>query len=471
MFEGIKRLAKGVITRMFGKTEIKSALGIDVAVSSQMTSAIDLWAAIYSDNAPWLRKDYKSMNLGKAIASTFAMMSTLEFESAVSDEIINREYQKVIEKIREYVEYGCAKGGFALKPYYDGEGIAFDITQAEYFFPTAFDSRMHITGGIFIDRKIEGKNVYTRAEHHEFDKDRYIITNRAFLKKNVIDYTVMNDFGKEVPLSDVEEWAEIKPRTVIQDLEKPLFAYFRSPGANPIDDKTPLGTSVYSNAVEQIREADKQWTRMLWEFEATEAAVFADMTLFPPCGTGPNTQRKPPEGKERYFRLLNFGGNTQEQFKTYAPNIRDDSLIHGLNQILKRVEYNSGLSFGILSDPSNVEKTAAEVISSKQRMYSTVKDIQKAIQDFLEDAAYAIAGMMGVSGLYNKMDYDISFNFDDSILVDKSTELLMMQQDANSRLIRPEYYIAKKYGVTLEEAREMMPENNQATIDPFNNLI
>lgn len=471
MFDTIMRYVKGVISRMFGKSEIKNALGLDVAVSSQMTQAIDLWSLIYGNNAPWLREKYKSMNLGKSIASTFAMLATLEFESKIDDAVLDNEYQKVIEKIREYTEYGCAKGGVAIKPYPDGDTLSFDVTQAEYFFPTSFDSRKRITGGVFIDRKIEGKNVYTRAEHHEFDNKKYIITNRAFLKKNVTDYTSITDFGKEVPLTEVEEWADIRSVTVIQNLERPLFAYFRMPGANAIDDKTPLGKSVFGDAIDQIKEADKQWTRILWEYEATEAAVFADETMFRPVGTGKSVRREVPKGKERYFHLLNFGGSTDKKMEVYSPTIRDESLVHGLDQILKRIEYNVGLSFGTLSNPANVEKTAAEVVSSKQRMYATVKDIQKALQDFLEDTAYAIAGMMSVSELYSNMDYEISFNFNDSILVDKSTELLMMQQDANSRLIKPEYYLAKKYGVTLEEAKKMMPDTGYTEQDPFNNLI
>ncbi|MDD4509132.1 MAG: hypothetical protein PHN26_09415, partial [Eubacteriaceae bacterium] len=54
--------------------------------------------------------------------------------------------------------------------------------------------------------------------------------------------------------------------------------------------------------------------------------------------------------------------------------------------------------------------------------------------------------------------YEVSFNFDDSIVVDKDTELLAMQQDVVQGLLRPEIYIAKKYGVSEEEALKMMPE-------------
>ena len=54
-------------------------------------------------------------------------------------------------------------------------------------------------------------------------------------------------------------------------------------------------------------------------------------------------------------------------------------------------------------------------------------------------------------------EYEMNFKWDDSIVVDREKELLSMQQDAVSGMIRKELYIAKKYGVTEEEALKMMP--------------
>ena len=147
--------------------------------------------------------------------------------------------------------------------------------------------------------------------------------------------------------------------------------------------------------------------------------------------------------------------------------IRDSAYFNGLNNILKRIEFNCGLSYGTISDPQEVDKTATEIVSSKQRMYSTVNDIQGALESALDDLIYAMSVWAKLARL--SMDkYEVSYNWDDSIVVDKDTELASMQADVAAGIIRPELYIMKKYGVTEEEAIKMMPKvENTLTKSPF----
>lgn len=471
MFERIKQFWRGVMSRMFRKDEVENKLGIEVAVSQGMSNAIDLWSAIYTGKAPWINKECRSLSLGTAIASTFAMMATIELETGVDDPILDESYQKVVDKLRSYAEYGCAKGGLAAKPYIDDSGeIAIDIIQAENFFPITFDSKGKITAAVFLDRHVEGRRVFTRTETHELKGDHYRISNKAFLKENVVDITEETTFGKEVPLGSVSVWKELEPEVTFKDVERPFFSYFKVPGANPIDAASPLGVSVYAKAVDLIKEADKQYSRILWEYESKETMIFADCNLF--YVDSRDRKRKLPKGGERLYNLLNLPTNDKDPIKPYSPDIRDSSLFHGLDQLLKRIEYNVGLSAGNISDPNTVDKTATEIISSKQRMYATVKDIQKSLQQFLEDLMYAMAARMALEEIHVNMDYEMTFNWDDSIIVDKKTELAEMRQDALSNLIRPEYYVAKKYGVSIEEALEMMPEYDESGgDDPYNKLI
>ena len=106
-----------------------------------------------------------------------------------------------------------------------------------------------------------------------------------------------------------------------------------------------------------------------------------------------------------------------------------------------------------LSDPNTVDKTAEEIKASKQRSYSTVSDIQKA----LEQLVYAMDVIAQLANLNGGKKYEISFDWDDSIVIDKEQELQSMQQYATAGLIRKEIYIAAKYGVSEEEALKMMP--------------
>ena len=90
---------------------------------------------MYKNKPPWKRKDLKLCGLPTAIAGEFARLVTLELKTEITgNNFINDEYQTVIENIRTYTEYACAKGGLAMKPYVSDGHIEVDMVQADHFF-------------------------------------------------------------------------------------------------------------------------------------------------------------------------------------------------------------------------------------------------------------------------------------------------------------------------------------------------
>lgn len=452
--EFIERIGQ-VIRKMLGREKIKDAIGVEVAVSDKMANEIDLWAKMYKNEPPWKEKNIKLCGLPAAIAGEFARLVTLELKTEVTgNDFINEEYQAVVSDIRKYTEYACAKGGLAMKPYASEGHIEVDMVQADRFFPTKFNSRGEVTAAVFAESLTVGKKVYTRLEYHQHECTMYHINNKAFVKQDLDNVEVL---GKEVPLTAVPEWANLQEEVTLKNVKMPLFAYFKIPNANNVDDTSPLGVSVYSRAINEIKEADNQWTRLLWEFEGSELAIDADITLFKKDDKG---NYEFPKGKDRLFRMMDLDDNA-EKYKVFAPAIRDENLINGFNAILRRIEFNVGLAYGTLSDPNTVDKTAEEIKASKQRSYSTVSDIQKSLQTALEQLVYAMDVMAQLSGLSGRKKYEMSFDWDDSIVIDKEQELASMQQDAVAGFIRKELYVAAKYGVSEEEALKMMPQQDE----------
>lgn len=452
--EFIERIGQ-VIRKMLGREKIKDAIGVEVAVSDKMANEIDLWAKMYKNEPPWKEKNIKLCGLPAAIAGEFARLVTLELKTEVTgNDFINEEYQAVVSDIRKYTEYACAKGGLAMKPYASEGHIEVDMVQADRFFPTKFNSRGEVTAAVFAESLTVGKKVYTRLEYHQHEGTMYHINNKAFVKQDLDNVEVL---GKEVPLTAVPEWANLQEEVTLKNVKMPLFAYFKIPNANNVDDTSPLGVSVYSRAINDIKEADNQWTRLLWEFEGSELAIDADITLFKKDDKG---NYEFPKGKDRLFRMMDLDDNA-EKYKVFAPAIRDENLINGFNAILRRIEFNVGLAYGTLSDPNTVDKTAEEIKASKQRSYSTVSDIQKSLQTALEQLVYAIDVMAQLSGLSGRKKYEMRFDWDDSIVTDREQDRKQDIQDVSMGIMRPEEYRAKWYGETVEQARKNLPEQNQ----------
>ena len=433
---------------------------IDMALTGKMALDINLWSRMFENKAPWLNKNIKSCNLASAIASEIARLVTLEMKSEISGspraEYLQTFYGETLKSLRRYVEYGCAKGGVVFKPYVTEQGLSVQYIQANAFFPVAFDGSGNITRCVFAEQLRKGQSIYTRLEDHELINGTLRITNRAY--QSTTDAVL----GSEIPVQSVAEWNKLEYEVVFSNVKIVPFGYFRVPLANSGDSDNPLGCSVYARAVDLIKEADNRYSQISWEYEAKEAAIHISESML---RDDPNDKAKKiaPSHKERLYRPVEYGGGAVDKplLDVFSPGIRADELFKGFNELLRMIEFNCSLAYGTLSDPQNVDKTAEEIKSSKQRSYTMVSDTQMALQDALIDLVEAMDFYCSVYGLCPQGAYNISFKWDDSIVVDAEKERNTDREDVALGAMSLEEYRAKWYGETIEEAREKLPSQSE----------
>ena len=452
---------RGVLSKMLHINDAKRTLKVDAAVSTEMQAAIDLWAQMFVDQAPWLDETTRSLGLPAAIAGEIARLTTVELESSVTGSTraayLQGEFAKVLGSLRRSVETACAVGGLVFKPYIDGEHIVVDCVPAWRFLPTAFNSRGEVTGAVFVEQVAKGKTYYTRMEHHQLTDDRYTIRNLVY--SSLSRETLGNPCG----LDTIDEWASLEPELHIRckDGTAPdgaLFSYFRMPFSNTVDLESPLGVSVYSRAVDLIKEADRQYSRILWEYEGSELAVDATQGALRVPDSNGKPMKLPPRNKRLFRELAIDHGESGDLYKVFSPAIRDTSLFNGLDKLLKRIEFNCSLAYGTLSDPQNVDKTAEEIKSSKQRSYSAVCDIQKALQGALEHLVWAMDIYASLYNLAPNGEYEVNITWGDGILQDTDREYLHRKDLVDSGYLRPEKLLSWYFGISEEEAAEYLPK-------------
>ena len=349
--------------------------------------------------------------------------------------------------------------------------IEFDYIQADRFFPLSFDANGKVVEAAFIQTKADKakEKVYIRLEYHKLEKRTVTVQNLAFESTdmslaNSSNIKSATNLGKQIPLKSVPEWASLQPTTVIEGVDRLLFAYFRMPEANTVDPYSPLGVSGYSRVIQLIKDADMQYSRLLWEYEAGEMAIDVDRDalkfMTDPKGEG---YTKLPEKQERLFRKVDL--NTEDTYNVFAPALRDVSIVNGLNTIFMRIEDSIGLSRGTISDVNTQEaKTATELKILKQRSFATNADIQMALQDALSDVVYVMDVYCTLYEVTPPGEYEVSFEWDDSILVDSESELskriTLMQNGLASKLETRMWY----YGETENQARAaLMQVEEEAT--------
>lgn len=444
---------------MSSVTEVTKSSNI---TSDEMLERVDLWLNMYSGNAPWLSKNPQSLGLPAIIASEMARMVTLEAEINISGSkmatFIDEQMKPVRKRLRTIIEYACAGGGIILKPVVNGEKIDVETVQANMFYPTAYESNGSITAGYFVYRKWIGKEVFSRLEYHELVGTTYTIKNTCY--KSVTD----ENLGKQCSLTEVDDWAEIDPEVVIEDMHGTEFAYIKIPIGNTIDSHSPLGVSVYSRAVGLIRDADEQYQRLLWEYEGGELAIDASEDAFDTVDLEP----KLPKGKERLYRTnaLDIAlAKDSEIFKEWAPTLRDSNYMSGLNRLLMQIEDACCLSRGTLSDAQVEARTATELRINKQRTYATIRDIQTAVEDALNELIYAMQTIALLYELCPDGNIDVQCVWDDSIIIDAEAERLRDQQEVSQGLMKKWEYRVKWYGEDEATAKAMVGEASELTDD------
>lgn len=460
---GLLSWAKGVANRLIHKNEVENALRKETAISNEMAQAVRLWSDMYANNPPWKSKTVQTLNIPAVIATKIAKLTTIEAELAITGskraEYLQEQLSPIWDNIRNITEYAAAKGGILFKPYILDDNVRIDCVQGDRFFPVSYDSAGNLTGVICVAQMTVGKVTYTRLEEHKYSGGSYVITNKAFKSYN------QGLLGSPCPLGEVEEWADIRPETTMTGLENPLFVYFKMPFANNIDDTSPLGVSIYSRAVETIEQLDRQYSRLLWEFEGGELAIHASEDLFQHERSlkGGRGRAKLPSGKERLYKMLDgLNDEGKNLFEVFAPQFRDNSILNGLNAFLKEIEQQCGLAFGTLSDPQSVDKTATEVIQSKQESYSTIADIQKALEHALRRLIDSVNALATAGGLVASGEYEVAFSWDDSIIVDKDSRRQMFWQYVSAGKFPFWRYLVQFEGFTEDEAKEAANETSQS---------
>lgn len=433
---------------------------ITYSFNTEMADRILLWSAMYENRPPWLDKKTQSANLPAAIAYETAKLITIELKSEITGgtaaEYLNNAYSKtVLKDLRRYTEYGLAKGSIIIKPIADKNGLRTQFIQADRFFPISFDGSGNITKCVFAEQLRKGRFVYTLLEIHSFAGGRLTVENRAFKSAND------GILGSEISLGEVEEWSKLMAGTSFSGAKRLPFGFFKCPMANQIDSDSPFGVSVYSRAVELIKEADRRYSNICWEYEATEAAVHIGESMLK--YDKEQDRFIAPQGKDRLYRAVEVstGASDKPMLEIFSPPIRSSELFDGYNHQLRMIEFNCSLAYGTLSDPNNVDKTAEEIKSSKQRSYTFISDSQAALQTALEDWAEGAWFWSQIYGLAPAGDFKMSFNWGDSIVSDPESERRLDMQDLANGTLRPEEYRAKWRGESIEEALKNLPQTAQ----------
>lgn len=431
---------------MFDYHKIIADFGLDMQTSKDILDAFQKWAEIFNGNEPWIDDTTTSLHVAKTMCEKVSKAVTIEYKSICDDPFINDIYQKFLRNKRKYVECMVGKSCIDFKPYYDGQTIRVAVIHADKFIPVKFNDDGDLIADITIDQIIEGTTVFTRLEYNELVDDKMNIRNIAY--KGRKDGTILES---KIPLSSVNKWKDIQEISCIEGVDRLIGGFASMKSVNPIDNSYPCGAPIYYNALNTLKEIDKQFSRTLWEYEGTELAIDIDETMLKKNVITGNYEV--PKRKKRLFRMIRDTKSTNNNgYNVFSPEIRDTSLFNGLNEYLRQAENECGLAYGTLSKLDEIAKTATEIKSAKQDYYVTVADIQDAMQYAFDDLIYGIYVLCKLYGISVRPNYTVEHDWDDSILVDKESARNQALIERNNNITSDVQYIMDTKNLKQKEA-------------------
>lgn len=479
-----------------------------------------LWKGLYK---PWhiipaptianpeAKREIYRMNMAKAVCAEMAGLVwgeecavnvSIDGRENTDDDPLNDFVQKVLEKnafrekMQESIEEGLALGGNALKVWaeakHDENGneipdtrkLMIGYAMADQFVPISWDNAK-VTEGVFVSRIAKAGWYYTRLEWHRWNGLTYVITNelyRSEITKGDKAGEAQDILGVRYPLAEIYPFLDEITEVPV---EESLFSYWRTPIANNLDDNSPLGMSIYGNALETLHALDICYDSFVREFRLGKKRIIVPARAV-------RMVADPQTG--RMLRYFDPNDETYEALASDSPEdlkitdnsveLRVDEHVAAINAFLSILCLQVGFSAGTFTfDQHTGLKTATEVVSENSKTYKTIKTIQNQIRPAIE---HLVRNIIDVAILYEMTDengvsveslasrgYNVNITFDDGVTQDRQTNINEGVMLVGAGMLSKYTFLTDpKYGqgLTPEEAEAELArirEEGKGSVDPL----
>ena len=349
----------------------------------------------------------------------------------------------------------------------EGTGtIRLGYAMADQFVPISWDNAK-VTEGVFISRVAKGGWYYTRLEWHTWDGMTYTVRNELYRSENAkaANGDSQDILGIRVPLAEMYPF--LTEETVIPVGES-LFCYWRTPIANNLDDNSPLGMSIYGNALETLHAIDICYDSFVREFRLGKKRIIVParavrFVVDPQTGA----QCRYFDANDETYEALSSDDPNDLKISDNSVELRVEEHVSALNAFLSVLCLQIGFSANTFTfDEKHGIKTATEVISENSKTYKTIKTIQNQIAPAVEHLVRNIVDVAALYGMEHEGQsieslaqngYHVQVVFDDGVLQDRQTNINQGVMLVGAGLLSKYTFLTdKKYGqgLTEEQAKE-----------------
>lgn len=334
------------------------------------------------------------------------------YEKRLKEVLDNNNF---LVRANQLIEMAFALGTGAIVEYLGGEEVMIDYIRADMIYPLSWDNGDITECAFGSVRVIGGKEVLYLQIHrlgkadNEEDSEHYYIENKYIDRKE----------SKE--LDPPEGVIPLVPT----GYDKPLFQIITPNICNNIDLDSPLGVSVFANAIDQLKGCDLVYDSYMNEFVLGRKRILVPISFAKMQMEKDGVAAPAFDASDTVYYQMPGDRDSNLKLTEVDMSIRANEHELAVQRSLDVLALKTGLGTGRYQFDSSGVKTATEVISDKSDLYQNRQKNAIIVNAALIDMVEAIAFLDA------EKEVEVSIDFDDSIIEDTNTTI-----DKNIKLVQ-----------------------------------
>lgn len=360
------------------------------------------------------------LGMAKKVCEDWANL-LLNEKVAIKAENYEERLQEVLDnnnflvRANQLIEMAYALGTGAIVEYLDGEEVMIDYIRADMIYPLSWDNGDIIECAFGSIRVIDGNEVIYLQIHRKGkmeggeDAELYYIENKYIDRKESKE---LDPPEGVIPL-------------VSTNYDKPLFQIITPNICNNIDLDSPLGVSVFANAIDQLKGCDLVYDSYMNEFVLGRKRILVPISFAKMQMEKDGVAAPAFDASDTVYYQMPGDRDSNLKLTEVDMSIRANEHELAIQRSLDVLALKTGLGTGRYQFDSSGVKTATEVISDKSDLYQNRQKnaiiVNAALINMVEAIAFLDVGK----------EVEVSIDFDDSIIEDTNTTI-----DKNIKLVQ-----------------------------------
>jgi len=425
-----------------------------------MNMPIDLWMSWYEGKVDSfheyrqyngkrvLRRTRKSLSMAKRVCEDWADLLLNEkveviAKTKTAQQVLDRVFSENNFKVcaNRLVEQAFALGTAAFVEHKTKDGVMIDYVRANMIYPLAF-SNGKITECAFASRMMIYGEMHTYVNIHVLEQGKYVVKNKLICERTKKEAPLPPDVAEEFHTgSDVALFQIITPNT-----------------ANNICPDSPMGISIYGNAIDILEGIDLVYDSYQNEYRLGKKRIVVPLSM---AKIEMEQQGDIlPVFDDNDTEFYAFSGADPEDFSINEINmeLRADAHETGLQRNLDLLSDLCGFGSGKYSYQTGRLKTATQIVSEQSDLFRNLKKHELIAESVIKSLVRAVLYLMGEEYLQ-----EITVNFDDSIIDDSETVAKRALSEKEAGIIDAAEYLSRVYKLPREQAEEKV---NNMDLEP-----